>query len=308
MNLKRMTLKELKLLAGQKLGELAARLKTKADLISALEKLVPASSPPVPAQPKLVPVERAAVKAAPPPAPKYGAPKAPVASPPAVRPTVVPKKVARPAAAAAPVSMPKVTRPLEVAEKPSPVSAPLPARPSLTVTQDFFVMPGTARLPSAHADDRVLAFPRDTGGIYVSWDFSERTWGSGPATLEVVEGDEVLSSHPVDAPWGGRFIDVSAAGAVFVEVRRGPMLLGRSPFLSLPPVRGQKVERKRLSVRWSEPLPARGHAVPSNRPYTALTKVRIERIEASSDVRRIEEEELGWDVSSSQMGVTSRMA
>lgn len=317
MNLKRMTLKELKLMAGQKLGELAARLKTKADLISALEKLVPVSEPKVPPQPKVVPVERAAVKAAPAPQPKYGAPKAPVASPPAVRPQVVPKKVARPAAAVAgAASMPKVTVPSlahprgsagsDDAARP-PASGGL-AAPSLTVTQDFFVMPGTARLPSAHADDRVLAFPRDSGGIYVSWDFSAQTWGVGPATLEVVEGDEVLSSHPVDAPWGGRFIDVSAASAVFVEVRRGPMLLGRSPFLSLPPSRGQKVERKRLSVRWNEPLPARGHAVPSSRPYTALTQVRVERIEASSDVRRVEEEELGWDVSSSRVDVTSRMA
>jgi len=301
-NLKRLTLKELKVLAGQKLGELAARLKTKADLISALEKLVP--EPPPTAKPTLVPVAAAAVKPAPAPQPKYGAPRAPVASPPAVKPQVVPKKVARPAPQGSPV-LPKVTLPLaaETSEHAAPPKAPVPAAASLTVTQDFFVMPGTARLPTAHADDRVLAFPRDTGGLYVSWDFSEATWGQGPATLEVVEGDEVLSSQPIDSSCGGRFIDVAASGAVFVEVRRGPTLLGKSPFLSLPQAKGQKVERKRLKVRWGEPLPTRAKATPSTKPYRGLAGVRTERVEATSELRPIAEEELGWETD-----VTSRMA
>jgi hypothetical protein len=291
-NLKRMTLKELKLLAGQKLGELAAKLKTKADLISALEQLIP--EPKGPVRPKLVPVVAAEVKPAPAPQPKYGAPKAPVASPPAVKPQVVPKKPTK-AVAPRPVAavMPKVTLPVTetvAARPPAPVM--MPAAPSLTVTQDFFVQPGTARLPASHADDRVLAFPRDTGGLYVSWDFSERTWGAGSATLEVVEGDEVLSSQPIDAPWGGRFIEVAASSAVFVEIRRGPALLGRSHFLSLPPSRGAKTERKRLKVRWSEPLPTRAQAMASNRPYRGLTGVRTERVDVSSGVRLIEEDEL----------------
>ena len=296
-NLRKLTLKELKVLAGQKLGELAAKLKTKDDLIAALEKLSPRAAGVV--KPKLTKVTAAEVKPAPVPKPKIGEPK--VAKPPepkVVRPTAVAKKA------------PRVTvEPVRAASAPTPGPSghPLPEREgsgsrSLTVTQDFFVMPGTARLPAAHGDDRVLAFPRDTGGVYVSWDFSLPTWGHGPATLEVVEGDEVLAEVPIDAPYGGRFIDVRAGSPVFVAVRRGAMLLGKSPFLSLPPGKAGRAERKRLSVRWSDPLPTRAVPVRSNRGFRAATATRLERADASSDVRRIDEE--SWDTSD----VTSRMA
>src|SRR5882724_11907861 len=76
-NLRKLTLKELKVLAGQKLGELAAKLKTKDDLISALEKLVPAAAKEL-VKPRLVPVTHAEVKPAPaPPKQKFGEPQLP---------------------------------------------------------------------------------------------------------------------------------------------------------------------------------------------------------------------------------------
>ena len=303
-NLRKLSLKELKVLAGQKLGELAAKLKTKDELIAALEKLVAAAEV---LKPKLVPVTVAEVKpAAPAPKQKFGEPKLPKAEAAPVRPAVVPKKVtpapktvaavARPAAVATRLpeaALPKVTLPL--------TPDPAPAR-SLTVTQDFFIPPGTARLPAAHGDDRVLAFPRDTGGLYVSWDFSAGTWGDGPATLEVIEGDQVLAEVGVDAPWGGRFIDLTAQAPVFAVVRRGPALLGRSAFLSLPPGKAGAAPRKRLQVRWNEPLPTGSRPVPSDRPFRLSSTTRLERSGASSELRRIDEE--AWDVSD----VTSRMA
>ncbi len=317
MNLRKLLLRELKVMAGKWLGKGAAALKTKDELIAALEKVAglneagadkaakaakadkpgkvtqaakptpkPGASPKPKAdlKPKLTPVSAAEVKPKPVEKPvTWTEPKPPKAEVRPVKPLVAAKEpkesslrpVKTSSAVATSKSVGRAPAQLRAVPAPAPMAPAAkkaeaaPTRRA-TVTQDFFMLPGSVKLPQAHGDDRVLAFPKDTGGLYAAWDFSARTWAGGGAVLEVVgAGDEVLTELALDAPCGGRFIELSPPGPVAVRVRRGGQQLGRSAWLSLPHAKAGAAPRTRLKVKWGEPLPTHQTPVKSRRKLRA---------------------------------------
>ncbi|MBS1149242.1 MAG: hypothetical protein H6Q89_940 [Myxococcaceae bacterium] len=265
MSIRELSLRELRALAQQRLGTRAAELKTRQELVDALEAterkqvpraMVPLAAPlPVPVPvPVAAPVSVAPVKELPPepviwtadaPLPQItprplleefpagaepeAAPSGPAVSEAAARQRPAPE-FAR-SAFAPPGLAPPGHAPAEL--HPSGWSMP----PGVTITQYFFLPPGVPRLPVTYEDDRVLTFARDPRALYAAWDFSAEQFDHGPARAVVVtEAGVTVQSFELAGPAGGQFIEQLPPGVrVKVEVRGEAGLLGESGWVQLPP-------------------------------------------------------------------------
>lgn len=234
------TIRQLRELAQKRLGALAARLKTRDELYQALARHAPDA------------LGLPAFRAEPLPGDAAAAPPAPAAA----------------AERAAPVG-PGNPAPAATAERaasvgpgnPAPAAPPRPPpAPDRVVVRDFFLRPGERRLPASYGDDRVLVFPRDPGGAWVSWDFRPDTWGAGAHRLVLRTADgRVLWSADADAPSGGAV----AAGALEGEVVRALVLaedgreLAGSAAIALPGAAAGAASGPRAWVRVEpgQPLP-----------------------------------------------------
>lgn len=247
----------------KRLGALAAQLKTKDELYDALVRLAPDS---------LGLKEKEKVAAVEKPGKAAKGPSRPSAKPPAkapVRPSSPPTSKAQARAARAPKEPPqspprpvKVTRaPLKPPDAPA-ITAPqrMPKKPKLeerTVVRDFFVEPGTRPLPAAFGDDRVLLFPREPTGVYVSWDLSPETFGRGRMQLVVRAHDgKVVWAQQLDSAQGSASLVGDFGGASLrAVIRLGDEPISASPAVTLPGSQGELATRWRVRIDPDEPLP-----------------------------------------------------
>jgi hypothetical protein len=222
-----LSLKELRALAQLRLGTKAAELKTRQELVDAIEKTGPKRPPrlivplagPLPEPP---PVELIGLPPEPaiwtgdaplpqitarPALPEFPAERLvwsaqvlvegrPGGSATAEPPQVAARREAAPTAAP-PTAAPPTAAPPTAAP---PTAAPLIEAAQIegarfsteiaqpeTVTRHFFLAPDQPRLPVAYEDDRVLTFARDPKTIYAAWDFSPARFEEGNARGRVVD-------------------------------------------------------------------------------------------------------------------------
>lgn len=259
----------------QRLGALAARLKTKDELYDALAELAPdALGLKAPSKKKKAAPEPPAIPAEPP-------------RPVAVKKVAAEKKAATEKKAApekkvAPVKKAAAGKKKAAEAKPSPGAGPAPSKPrpptsdlrppavtspqrlpkknkpaERRVVRDFFVPPGSRALPAAFGDDRVMLFPRDPGGVYVSWDLSPETWGQGGLRLALRdhEGTEVWASE-VHAPQGSVSLSGDFGGASLRAVlERGGVGVCASPAVLMPGSERAFAQRWRVRVDPAAQLP-----------------------------------------------------
>ncbi len=241
MSIRDLSLKELRALAQLRLGAKAAALKTRQELVDAIEKTEPKKAPrlivplagPLPEPPPVELIEL-------PPEPVIWTGDAPL-----------PQITARPAE---PVTE-EPERRRGAGEPRTPSSVDLargePGDPSAsvneasfttaieqpeTVTRHFFLEPDAPRLPIAYEDDRVLTFARDPQTIYAAWDFSAARFEEVKARGRVVDAQgATVQSFAVAGPSGGTFVEALPPGVPLkVEVLGGEGVLGQSRWLNLP--------------------------------------------------------------------------
>jgi hypothetical protein len=236
------SIRKLRELAVQRLGALAAQLKTKDELYDALAEHAPEAvglEAPVKAQPTEIEEEPRGKKEKAPR--KKAAAKAPASSPP--RPVAVSVKESPPGPAiTAPQRLPKKAR--RAAER--------------EVVRDFFVPPGSRALPASFGDDRVMLFPRDPGGIYVSWDLSPGTWGRGGLRLVIRthDGQEIWSQE-IHALQGAVSLAGDFGGAsIRAVLERDGSGIGASPAVLMPGSARAFAERWKVRVEPHARLPA----------------------------------------------------
>jgi hypothetical protein len=258
------TIRTLRALAMQRLGALAAQLKTKDELYDALAEHAPDAvglTAPVTATPKAETRAKAKAKAKGPPSP---------VQPAVTRPERLVAKKPKRAAAEAPPGEDLAPAPA-FASRARPVPVPLP-EPEITapqrlpkkpraagraVVRDFFVPPGARALPAAFGDDRVLLFPRDPTGVYVSWDLSAATWGHGGLWLVLrTHVGAAVWSQLLDGPQGSVSLSGDFGGASLRAVleRDGAGVLG-SPAVLMPGTEHDFAARWRVKVDPSARLP-----------------------------------------------------
>ena len=112
--------------------------------------------------------------------------------------------------------------------------APLPKiTVEAPVIGDFFAMP--PRPDERYGDDQVLTFARDPYTVYAAWDFSDLRFDQGAAQGRVIDDHGVMiQSFAVGSAHGGAFVGQLPGGQVLkIEVRRGASLLGASRWLTL---------------------------------------------------------------------------
>jgi hypothetical protein len=218
------SIRVLRALAMQRLGALAAQLKTRDELYDALAELAPdALGLPPPAKPA---EKGAKAPAAEPPRPVKV--KKAAKTPPTPAPARGKKKEKEPAKAKASPPAPEITSPQR-----------LPAKNKVAdrqVVRDFFVPPGSRALPAAFGDDRVMLFPRDPRGVFVSWDLSPRTFGQGGLrlVLRTHDGLEVWAQD-IHSPQGSVSIAGDFGGASLrAVIGRGGDSLKASPAVLMP--------------------------------------------------------------------------
>jgi hypothetical protein len=162
-----LTLKLLRALARKHLGGAAAKLTTKAQLLAALKRWLPAG-------------KGAPARKAKPPAPSKVASKAPARRKPAAPKT---KKARSPVAV--PVPAPASDEPIiegffvarVVSEREArrhgltEAQTPVAAEPPMSPGYDE----GLGELPAGYGDDSIVLLPRDPHTLFVFWDFSERS-------------------------------------------------------------------------------------------------------------------------------------
>lgn len=245
------SIRTLRALAMQRLGALAAQLKTKDELYDALAEHAPDA----------VGLE-APVKAA--PALPRPVAKAPV-QPAVTRPERLVAKKPQPAPAAEAQARPSFgsrARPAPISPPAPEITAPqrLPRKPRAaerSVVRDFFVPPGARALPAAFGDDRVMLFPRDPTGVYVSWDLSQATWGFGGLWLVLRTHDgQVVWSQEIHGPQGALSLSGAFGGASLRAVlERGGAGVSASPAVLMPGSAHEFAERWRVKVDPSARLP-----------------------------------------------------
>lgn len=199
MSIRDLSLKELWVRAQQQLGGRSAQLKTRQELIDALEaheakalrrapKSIPPLAPPLPVT----------------------APEPPRQLPP--DPMIWTGHSPLPKITAVPVVVSSFFAPSEAAGE-------------------------ALRLGSAQAyeDDRVLTFVRDPQTVYAAWDFSGARFADGAADGLVIDVRGItIQSFSVGSAAGGAFVGQLPHGLELkVEVRRGPTLLGESGWVRL---------------------------------------------------------------------------
>jgi hypothetical protein len=235
------TIRRLRELAMQRLGALAAQLKTKDELYDALAEHAPDALG-LEAEPKKK-AARDSAKAETKPARKVT---------PSPRSKPAPKEPPRPVAVSTRESppAPEITAPQRLPKKQRPA-------PDRAVVRDFFVPPGSRALPASFGDDRVMLFPRDPGGIFVSWDLSPKTWGEGGLrlVLRTHDGHE-LWSQTIDTPHGAVSIEGDFGGAsIRAVIERSGEGVGASPAVLMPGSPEAFAERWKVHVDPDETLP-----------------------------------------------------
>ena len=227
-----LSLKELRALAQLRLGTKAAALKTRQELVDAIEKTEPKKAPrlivplagPLPEPPPVELIElppEPVIWTGDAPLPQITArPAEPVPVEPGT-PSSLDSGRAEPEDPSVPVDEASFTTAIEQPE---------------TVTRHFFLEPDAPRLPIAYEDDRVLTFARDPQTIYAAWDFSPARFEEAKARGRVVDAQgATVQSFAVAGPSGGTFVEALPAGVPLqVEVLGGQRVLGQSRWLNLP--------------------------------------------------------------------------
>lgn len=197
MAIKDLGIKELRAAALERLGSRAAELKTRQELVDALEAKERKAAPKKAAVPAVVaPSEPGEVPG--PRAPEF--PAAPLEAPP-----IGP--------------IPTITA--EAFAAPEPIST------------DFFLDPDVPRLPTSYGDDRVLTFARDPSTLYAAWDFGPDRRPDGGVVVNAA-GDPVRV-FPIGTAVGGVFLEQLPSGiALKVEVRAEGATVGESGWVTMP--------------------------------------------------------------------------
>lgn len=199
MSTRDLSLKELRALALERLGARGAELKTRQELIDALEAKERKKAP-----------RKLVALAEPLPAPVE--PPAPVALPPA------------PHLWMGELPMPKITAgPVAELSEPTPI------------TRDFFLDPDVPRLPTSYEDDRVLTFARDPSTLFAAWDLVPGRFTPGVHGRVVDAAGDPLASFDLSGPVGGVFLEALPSGvALKVELISGEAVLGQSGWVTMP--------------------------------------------------------------------------
>lgn len=224
MSIRGSSLKELIALAQQRLGSKAGGLKTRQQLIDALEatekkapKVMVALSTPLP---EVVPVIERPL----PPEPMIWTGDAPLPKITAEVPVkeFPPERLVWSAQVivAAPIEAPTPAPASFSSEEHVPqFSVPPASRPSPTVTRNFFVAPL-----------RVLTFRRDPTTIYAAWDLDSVDGAQGRV---VDRAGQTLQSFDIAAATGGRFLE-TPKGELKIEIRANDTIVADSAWVATP--------------------------------------------------------------------------
>jgi hypothetical protein len=239
--LKRLSVRELRQRAVKSLGsKVAAGLKLKDELVSALSARAAKAVAPVKKAAAKAAASKAKPKAAPAKAAKAAPEKGKAAEKPAAKSSAKKVPVTRFAKKG---QAKKQSAPVQRESPPQAASSTEPAPPTreaaevyeLPITRDFFIDPRRAGLPASYGDDRLLCFRREPLAIVVSWDLSAATFADGQGlVLELLTTKgRLVGSVPVATPTGLATFDHLPEGTpLSVQVvRRGRVMTRGRPFM-----------------------------------------------------------------------------
>ncbi len=109
-------------------------------------------------------------------------------------------------------------------------TVPPASRPSPTVTRNFFVEPAPPGLPASYGDDRVLTFRRDPTTVYAAWDLAPVEHAEGRV---VDRAGQTLQSFEVTAPSGGKFL-ATQPGEMKIELCANGAVVAQSAWVPTP--------------------------------------------------------------------------